>query len=317
VHGNYRLENSPPAPVDFAGILDFAGNCLWTNHVWVVVAIGTVAALRPAVRLLSIQVISALVLLVTVTAVMANGGQAVDSLSVHRYSAPFLVAGLVILAGSLLVTEPGATRGRLRLLLPGVGLALWLLIPVDLRFSMEEQRYRITNFGLIHRSAVQSADAAVEAWVSGLRVRELPGRTSYEAAQARLPADARLVSATDAPFLFRFDTQTIHTLDIPGLVSPPPGMPAFEGPESIAAYFRGLGYTHLAFTPPRAATGQATTGLYSTDQWLGLNEQGTLQERNWARHVLAFLQNEAHLERSYPVAFQSLELVVIDLRQPK
>jgi hypothetical protein len=104
-------------------------------------------------------------------------------------------------------------------------------------------------------------------------------------------------------------------------------MPSFEGPERIAAYFRGLGYTHLAFTPPRAATDQAATdqaatgrtatGLYSTDQWLGLNEQGTLQERNWARHVLAFLQNEALLERSYAVAYQSLDLVVIDLRRPE
>ena len=136
------------------------------------------------------------------------------------------------------------------------------------------------------------------------------GGTAYEAAQASLPASAKLVSATETPFLFRFDRQPIHTLDIPGLVSPAPGMPSFEGPERIAAYLRGLGYTHLAFTPP-----DASTGLYSPAQWTHLASY-SLTYRNWARYFLTFLENEERLARSYAVSYESPEIIVLDLRRP-
>lgn len=315
VEGNYHLHESFPMPVTVPGVVAFVGDCLWTNHIGIVAAIGGLAALRPAVRQISLQIIVTLLMLVVVTAVMSDMGQSLDSFSIHRYSAPFLAAGLIFFTGAILVGSadarhtPGEPRGRWRPLWLAIALVPWLMIRVALDLGQQDL-YWVSNGGVIWNSAIVAVRSAARAWDSGLEVPGWPGRADYEAAQASLPADARVVSATDKPFFFRFDRQVIHTLDIPGLVSPPPGMPAFEGPEQIAAYLRRLGYTHLAFTPPLAST-----GLYAPDQWTYL-ETYSRSYRHWARYVLKFLQNEERLARSYAVAYRGPGLVVIDLQSP-
>jgi len=314
--GNYHGDGGVPAPLDYSVLFPFVGDVLWTNHVWLLVIIGGMAALRPGVRLLALQIVAGLVALAVVTAVMSDSGQTVDSFSIHRYSAPFFAASIVVLAGPILVTlspssdaQP-AQRRPLRPVVLIIALALWLLIPVPLRQS-NDATYWISNAALIEDVTARSVRSGADAWAAGLTARKWPGQGAYEEAQALLPADARLVSAAETPFFFRFDRQIVHTLDIPGLVSPPPGMPSFDDPEQIAAYLRSLGYTHLAYTPLRAAT-----GLYSSGQWLNLNEHGTRSERNWARYMLTFLQNEDRLARSYTATYQSPDLVVIDLKSP-
>jgi hypothetical protein len=152
----------------------------------------------------------------------------------------------------------------------------------------------------------------VAAWRSGLKVREYSGRSDYEEAQALLPADARLVSSAEKPFFFRFDRQVLHTLDCLGQVSPAPGMPFFQGPEAVAQYLRGLGYTHLAFTPARA--GEC---LYSREHWEDKRANSTLLWQQWAPYFLDFMENAERLEATRPVLFKSWDLVVIDLREPR
>jgi hypothetical protein len=284
-----------------------------TSKTWIIVGIGGLAALRPGLRPVAIPVIVALVSLVTVTGVM---GKDMDSFTVYRYVTPVLLAGLVFFASAILVAVADLTsasdvawRRALPALLLCAGLALWLVTRTSLQFN--DLRISTTNASLIGQGALRSARHAADAWNSGLVVRQWPGRATFAEAQARLPPDARVVSATDTPFLFRFDRQVIHTLDLPGLASPPPGMPSFEGPEALAVYLRGLRYTHLAFTPPLAAS-----GLYSRSDWLALDERGGIRWLlNWAPNVLMFMQNEERLRESYPVLYQSPTLVIIDLRQ--
>lgn len=315
IEGNYHLQESFPAPLDVPGVLEFIGSALWANHAWIIAIVGCLAATRPRTRQLSLQVMASLLALVSITAAMADMGRSLDSFSVHRYTAPFMAAGVIFLAGVILLcgtnpsTAKGARRWQLQPLLLFIALTPWLMIRVPLSLGQQDL-YWVSNFSVIWDSAVSSLRNASNAWRSGLAVREWPGRTAYEAAQASLPASAKLVSATETPFLFRFDRQPIHTLDIPGLVSPAPGMPSFEGPERIAAYLRGLGYTHLAFTPP-----DASTGLYSPAQWTHLASY-SLTYRNWARYFLTFLENEERLARSYAVSYESPEIIVLDLRRP-
>jgi hypothetical protein len=310
--GNYHFERSLAAPLDFNGLIAFVGDCLWTNHVWIIAAIGGLAALRPGGRLLALQVTTALVALVLVTAIF---GRSLDSFTIYRYSTPLILAGLVFLAGSILVAGMDGSstqrvpRWPLQSLLLGLGVALWLVMPLQLRANSFP--LLASNGLMVKLSLARVVPAVKDAWNSGLKVQEWPGRSAYVEAQALLPPDARLVSATETPFFFRFDHQVIHTMDIPGLVAPPPGIPSFEGPEALVAYLRGLGYTHLAFTPP--GTG---TGLYSRAQWLDIDEHGSLLVRNWARFVLMYMQNEERLAQTFTVLYQNPALTVIDLRRP-
>ena len=87
-------------------------------------------------------------------------------------------------------------------------------------------------------------------------------------------------------------------------------MPFFKGPEPLARYLRGLGYTHLAFTPPLAGG-----CLYSRQHWADQRDHGTLLWQNWAPYFLDFMANVERLESTHTVLFRSRDLVVIDLRE--
>ena len=310
IAGNYRFDGLFSAPLDTQGVLAFVANSLWASRVWVIALLGVLALRRPGVRLLSVQVVAALLVMVAVTAATLT---AFDSFTIHRYCAPFLAAGVVFLAGAALFGGDQSPQGALvplarrpsPLWVWGV-LLFWLVVPVELR--MDRDPFYLPNIGGIEVNVTRRRPAALEALRSGLQVVEYPGRDHYDVAQALLPADARLASATEMPFFFRFDRQVIHTLDCLGQVSPAPGMPFFQGPEALVEYLRGLGYTHLAFTPSRAGS-----CLYSRDHWEEKRANGTFVWQKWAPYFLDFMANMERLEATQPVLYKAADLVVIDL----
>lgn len=311
--GNYRYEGAFGAGLDLAGVVAFVANALWASRVWVLVLIAGFVIMIPGQRLPAIQVMLALVAMVALTAATLTG---FDSFTIHRYCTPFLAAGTVFLAGAALTGKPvswvRATRTRRVLFALSVWalIVLWLTIPVELR--ADRDRFRATNFLDMHGHLVLRGGAALRTWRNGLQVREHPGRRHYEEAQALLPADARLVSATDKPFFFRFDRQVVHTLDCLGQVSPEPGMPFFQGPEVLARYFIDLGYTHLAFTPP-----EASVCLYSRGGWEKTPDQRIFLWQRWAHYFLDFMDNVERLETSRRIVYARPDLVVIDLRDTR
>ena len=318
IAGNYRFEGLFSAPLDARGVVDYVVNSLWASRVWVIALLAALALRRPGGRLLAVQVVAALLVLVAVTAASLT---AFDSFTIQRYCAPFLAAGLVFLAAAALfgagagaataASSPGvqpSVRGRLSPLWVWGVLLLWLGMPVELR--MDNDPFYLPNIGGIEVNVVRRRHAALDAIRSGFRVVEYPGRDHYDVAQTLLPADARLASATEKPFFFRFDRQVIHTLDCLGQVSPAPGMPFFKGPEALASYLRDLGYTHLAFTPSRAGG-----CLYSRDHWEEKRLNGTFVWQKWAPYFLDFMANMESLEATHPVLYKERDLVVISLRE--
>jgi hypothetical protein len=155
--------------------------------------------------------------------------------------------------------------------------------------------------------------AAVLAWRLGPRIEDFQ-LEQYEAAQALLPANARLVSATQRPFLFRFDQQVIHTLDFPfpGVVSPAPGMPFFQGPEAVAQYLRELGYTHLAFSPTLFSHTRELFGWETAKPYICYRNFDALRP-----YFLDFMLNAENLEQRYPVTYRTEAIVLIELGQPR
>lgn len=305
--GNYRpggvLGESPEA----AALLAYIGECLWQSRVWVVVLMAIVVALRPAGRTAAVGLALVMVGLVVVTAgAMAGFGAA----TVHRYTAPFLGAGVVFLAALVLPSGTASLpRARWQPLAMAVALVLWLLMPVAWREGGGS--VAMSNLFRLQVNLRSYAGDALAMARSGLAIPVARGAAEYGEAQALLPPDARVLVAADMPFYFRFDGQTVHTVDLPGEVSPDPGMPFFAGREPLAIYLRGLGYTHLAFTPAAASA-----CMYSPELWSGSDDPTRPAGARRAPYTQDFIGNAELLTRTYPVTYAGRGLVVVDLRQP-
>jgi hypothetical protein len=158
----------------------------------------------------------------------------------------------------------------------------------------------------------------VRHWQAGLArlarervaIEEIAGREPYAEAERLLPDGARVVAAAEQAYLWPRDRFAVHGLDCLGQASPAPGMPFFAGPDAVADYFTSLGYTHLAFTPPRRAL-----CLYSDAHWLGHRTRGQWMWRQWAPYFLDFMRTQRALALSREVVYRGPTLVVVDLRK--
>ena len=251
----------------------------------------------------------ALVLLIALSAATTTG---LDAITIHRLNAPFLAAGIVFLTAAVIVGEPTTTdpghiapRWDLRPLVLWALLVLWFQMPITL--PPDAWPIPASNRSMFQYQGMQRINAAVGSWLLGGKT-EVFHAEEYAAAQARLPADARLASAAGRPYLFRFDRQVVHTLDFVGAVSPTPGMPFFKGPEALARYLRDLGYTHLAFSPPVLDDTSKPSEEFA-------NPMVNIQSLR--RYGSDFTENTVRLESAYSVIYASPELVVMDIRKPR
>ena len=71
--------------------------------------------------------------------------------------------------------------------------------------------------------------------------------SAYQAAQAAVPAGAKILVATSFPVLFDYARNPILIADVPGGASPPPGMPILEGADAVAKYLKGQGIEYVIF----------------------------------------------------------------------
>ena len=69
---------------------------------------------------------------------------------------------------------------------------------------------------------------------------------AYGLLQARLPVDATAAVMLDRPFWFDFGRNHIEVMDLPGNVSPPPGLP-LDDDDALSEYFIANGIRYLVF----------------------------------------------------------------------
>lgn len=305
--GNYRPGGMLGESPEVGGLLAYIGECLWQSRVWLVALMAVVVALRPPGRVAAVGLALVLTGVVVVTGGTMSG---FDPATVHRYTAPFLGAGVLFLAALVLPsgTAPSA-RTWWQPLAAAAVLAIWLFMPVAWREG--DSSVAMSNLFRLQVNLRSYARDALAMTRSGLAIPVARGAAEYVEAQGLLPPDAKVLAATDMPFYFRFDDQTVHTMDLPGEVSPDPGMPFFAGREPLAIYLRGLGYTHLAFTPA-----SASACMYSPDLWNSSDDPSRPAAARRASHIQDFIGNAELLTRTYPVTYAGRGLVVVDLRQP-
>ncbi|HSN13040.1 MAG TPA: hypothetical protein VLT61_00305, partial [Anaeromyxobacteraceae bacterium] len=234
-----------------------------------------------------------------------------DSYNIFRYSEPMLLGALAFAAcalGAALADGGVAGRGRRAVAFAGASMvAVAVLVP--LRLVVYDREVEVW----CPRRALRATAAFAVASAQALREPFAPfaskGSEVYASAQAAMPRGAAVAAAVARPFLWDLGRQRIDSVDIPGVVSPAPGLPSGGGADALAAYLRQLGYEFLAFTPP--ATGPS---LYQRSRWQALARGHLPMWRDLGGRVGAFLDDVDALSRERRVVYTSGEIVVVDLR---
>ncbi len=318
IRGNYRFPSGLLEPLSAADQLALVATALWASRIWLPLLLAGLTARAPALAAAALSSTAALVGTVVATALAFSAS---DDLNVHRYLAPFVAATNVFLISAWLTSlrVPG-TPARVRALVSAalvVGAAVvWLLLPVRLEvedaFDPQRAQRKFVPARQIRKNARVALQMADRALQFGAQTAEVRSAALYAAAQDVLDEDAKVLSVVARPFLWRFDRQVVHMLDCPGQASPPPGMPFFQGPDAVAAYLTGLGYTHLAFSPPSRGF-----CLYSLQAWRIAGRSGHFLWEQWAPYFEDFLTNEQLLARRRRVVYRSPEVIVVDLRETR
>lgn len=77
----------------------------------------------------------------------------------------------------------------------------------------------------------------------------------YRALQDTIPPGAPMIVMMDHPYLFDFGRNPIEVIDLPGQVSPAPGMP-FDSDAALVAYLTAQGFRYLGFVKPDRSLNQ-------------------------------------------------------------
>jgi len=127
--------------------------------------------------------------------------------------------------------------------------------------------------------------------------------------QATVPPGEKLLVRLDKNFLPDFRRNRVYIVDDPGEVSPPPGMPVFRGPESLATYLVGHGIRYLAYSYGDEA------GFSRRDLGTRLDPKG--RTNAWIREgtqlAFDFQDNLASLGKSRKKLYDDGAMFAIDL----
>jgi hypothetical protein len=102
----------------------------------------------------------------------------------------------------------------------------------------------------------------------------------YTAAQAALPAGAKVATTSDFPQNFDYARNDVVNLDILGAVSPPPGMPLGGATEEMTRYIRSQGIDFVLLTDPNQSSCLWNYGVWRKQLEMRLPEQ------RWGRYIL-------------------------------
>ncbi len=129
----------------------------------------------------------------------------------------------------------------------------------------------------------------------------------YQTAQSTVPVDAKILTYTDAPFLFDFAGNPIFVADWPGEASPPPGLPVHQGGEAVASYLLGQDIRYVIYSYKSQANFPRSVYKVYLDPSLGsvMNRQAALS--------FAFQDDLAELSHTRTRLYDDGYLFVLDL----
>jgi hypothetical protein len=134
----------------------------------------------------------------------------------------------------------------------------------------------------------------------------------YTRLQSAVPRGETLLVMLDDPYLLDLRRNDIVSLDLPGGVSPPPGLWAIGSPREVVGYLRGLGYSWLAAVRPERAPNWS---FYELERWSS-RANGTPDDAAWrvmGQTALRLFGQLDEIVQSCRLTFEDGHLVVIDL----
>jgi hypothetical protein len=131
----------------------------------------------------------------------------------------------------------------------------------------------------------------------------------YVAAQAAIPAGAKVATSTDFPSLFDYGRNDVVNLDIVGAVSPSPGIPIGGDAEQMTAYLRDQGFDFVVLTDSADSL-----CLWNREKLLA-NLESRDRHLLWSRDILDWLDwARARAESAPALATRNGSLLTLDLR---
>jgi hypothetical protein len=215
-----------------------------------------------------------------------------DIETLHRYVAPFLnaafIATVIVFADEALKAMPAATDGGRKRHAGDV--ILWVLVVALLPAPVYHDVIRMAR-------------------TYGQTILSPENRDAYARAQAAVPRGERLLVLVNHPFAFDYRRNGIVNVDVPGAVSPDPGMPFFRGSGALKDYLKGQSIRAVVFRD-FAATGGC---LYGRDIWLRHAEGDNPMWRAQSKFYLDLMDNVLKLAATERVVHRNRGLTVIVL----
>jgi hypothetical protein len=234
---------------------------------------------------------------------VAAGFSLSDSVNLARYYYGFVVAAVLVawlgVAGA--ISSARGVSGRALSSLP-LGL---MLLSLALPLSTGDGPAKTAKF---YDKLLRDLGEQLRQTVPSQA--EPPIAAVYRRLQEAVPPGAPLLYMLDQPYHLDFRRNPLLNLDTPGIASPRPGLPNFQGPEAVAAYLQGLGIRHVALV-----RSERSAHLYRKDEWVENLYGPTEIWRRYAPYVLDTLQNLEELTKTRKVLREenSCGCLVIDL----
>ncbi len=177
---------------------------------------------RAAIALASAAAVSAILFVVL--------GDPEFNRSLARYAFPMASAALLGLVLGAMRPTPGGGRSRANAMAAITAAACFLFINSRAVVSSFQQQ-------AVNLRRVVSTDPVVP---EGARV-------AMAALEGSVPAGSHLLATLERPFLLDFKKRKIFIMSLPGMASPPPGMPIARGGEAVADYLVAHSVRYLAY----------------------------------------------------------------------
>lgn len=183
-----------------------------------------------------------------------------NTVAMARYYFGFVVATMLAVSMHVCAYDWRAWKTRpARMRAAGLVLAIATIIQIVGIFPGSRRSYHELVTGVARPPAQQPK-----------LIGQLP---RYRELQSSIPAGAPILAMFDQSFWLDFGRNPISLLDLPGEVSPPPGMP-IDDDEALATYLQALGYRYVALVRPhksewpfRRDIWEALAGPYQVVEW--------------------------------------------------
>ncbi len=223
---------------------------------------------------------------------LVTGFAQADPPNLSRYLFPLALPLAVAVLQDVSAPAVGARVSR-------IAMAAWAVVVVQAYDA------RATFFPRVTRAA----NDAHEVFGYGLSANvTTPEQSLYTKLQESVPAGKRMAVVLDEPYYLDYRRNPILNVDMPGYLSPAPGLPYFRGPGELLAYLRGLGVDYLAFVEDDFSHVQ-----YRREDWVRRSYGEMDVWRLFGAYVLDLQESLRALSLRGKPLFHEQGMVVLDL----